>query len=371
MRVAVDCRYIRERPSGIGTYVQALVDRMPALAPLDEFVFWAHPLAPRPLSAASNALEVTIRTAPNSPLSTLWPRWHTTFDGLDLFHNPQNILPRGVTCASVVTIQDVLAIDFPHLHRRGLDRFKGLYYPHAVRRALRKATRLIVTTAATADRVLAFEPGALPRLRVIPLAPDSCFKPPDDPDAARRRASSLIGVDAPYMLVVGENSATKRHDIAVRAFAAVLPPPWRLVLLQRLGTRGPLRRLARGLGLTDRIVWLRNLPRDDVAALVQGADALIQPSIYEGFGLPVVEAFACGCPVVASDIPALREVAGGGAMLVPPADVNRLAAALCELVGSPDLRRSLAERGLRRARDFSWDRTARETIAVYHETATR
>ena len=370
MRIAVDCRYLRERPSGIGTYVQALVDRMPALAPLDEFVFYAHPSAPRPLSGAINTRDVIVRAGANSPQSTLWPRWHTTFDGLDLFHNPQNILPRGIPCATVVTVQDVLAIDAPRLHRRGLERVKGLFYPQAVWRALRQATRLIVPTAATADRVLAFVPDAGPRLRVIPLAPDLCFAPPDDADAARRRAAALIGADAPYLLVVGENSATKRHDIALRAFAAV-PPPWRLVLLQRLGTRTPLRRLARALGLTDRVVWLRNLPRGDVTTLMQAAGALVQPSTYEGFGLPVVEAFACGCPVVAADIPALREVAGDDAILVPPADVDRLAAALSRVVSSSSLRRSLAERGLRRARDFSWQKTARETIAVYHEAAGR
>jgi len=370
MRVGLDCRYIRERPSGIGTYVQALVDRLPALGPADHFVFWAHSLARGPLSSAPNVTGTTVAIEPNSPLTMLWPRRYFALDGLDVFHNPQNVLPRGLPCATVVTVHDVLALDHPDLHRRGLERLaKRWFFPQAVRRALDEATRIIVPSRATADRVLAWAPGAGPRLRVIPNAPDPGFERPPDAEAARRRASALVGGDAPYLLVVGEHSPTKRHDVALQAFAAAVPPPWRLVLLQRLGRRSPLMHLARTLRVNDRTVWLRNVSRDDVVALMQAAGLLVQPSIYEGFGLPVVEAMAAGCPVVASDIPPLREVAGTAAMLVPPSDVTALAAALRELVGSPGRRQELSAAGLDRARAFSWDRSARQTLEVYREAA--
>ena len=116
-----------------------------------------------------------------------------------------------------------------------------------------------------------------------------------------------------------------------------------------------------------RIAWLPSVSRADIVTLLQGAGALVQPSIYEGFGLPIVEAMACGSPVVASDIPPFREIAGGAAVLVE--DVERLASALGEVAGSAELRQSLAERGLARAREFSWERCARETLAVYREAA--
>ena len=149
------------------------------------------------------------------------------------------------------------------------------------------------------------------------------------------------------------------------AFAVGAPRPWRLVLLQRQGASTRLARLARALHVDDRIVWLPSVGQDDVVALMQAAGALIQPSLYEGFGLPVVEAMACGCPVIASDIAPLREVAGGAAMLVPAGDVTRLGAAVGDLIASPERRRSLAGEGLVRARAFSWDRCAHETLAVY------
>ncbi len=368
MRVAIDARYIREKPSGIGAYVQALVDRLPRDAPSDRFLLWAHARAARPLSSAPNADEITVGPGPNSPLTLLWPHLHAPFDEVDVFHAPHNTLPRGLTCATVVTIHDLMAIDEPGLHLRGVERIvKSAYYTQAVWRALGRASRVIVPSVATADRVRAVAPDSGPRVRVIGNAPDSMFRPACDADAAHRRAATLTGSDAPYLLVVGQNSASKRHADAIAAFASGVPRPWRLVLQQRQGASGALTRLARRLRVEDRVVWLGTVERDDVVALMRGAGALVQPSVYEGFGLPVVEAMACGCPVVAADIPALREVTGGAAMLVPPRDVARLGGALHEVTASADRRRSLAEHGLVRARAFSWDRCAHDTLEVYRE----
>jgi alpha-1,3-rhamnosyl/mannosyltransferase len=119
----------------------------------------------------------------------------------------------------------------------------------------------------------------------------------------------------------------------------------------------------------DRIVWIPRVDRADVVALMQTAGALVQPSVYEGFGLPVIEAMACGCPVVCSDISVFREVTGGRALFAPPMDVARLGAAMAQAAGSESLRRDLAAAGLERASQLSWDRCAAETLAVYREAA--
>jgi alpha-1,3-rhamnosyl/mannosyltransferase len=113
--------------------------------------------------------------------------------------------------------------------------------------------------------------------------------------------------------------------------------------------------------------WLSAVGGDDVVALMQSAGALVQPSSYEGFGLPVLEAMACGCPVVASDLDVLREITGGAARLVPVGDVAALGQALASIAASPALRTELAARGLERAAHFSWDRCARQTLEVYRE----
>ncbi|MDQ6765208.1 MAG: glycosyltransferase family 4 protein, partial [Verrucomicrobiota bacterium] len=273
-------------------------------------------------------------------------------------------------CASVVTIHDVMALDEPRLHSRGMERLiKCAYYDGAIRRALRNATCLIAPSSATAERIVALVPEAAARLTVIAEAADSCFQPSTNPDAARNRAAEITGSDAAYLLVVGANTVAKRHDLAIAAFAATVPPPWRLVLLQRRKGREGLLKLARDLRVADRVVWLDAVARDDVVVLMQAAGALVQPSMYEGFGLPVLEAMACGCPVVASDIAPFREITAGTALLTPAGDVQKLAGALQEITRSAELQRSLGEQGLARAQDFSWDRCAAETLAVYRSAA--
>ncbi len=370
MKVALDARYVREKPSGIGAYVRALVERLPGLAPQDHFFFWAHPLGPRPLSAARNTSSAIVRAGPNSPWPVLWPERHAPFDAVDVFHGPHNMMPRGLPCASVITVHDVMAIEEPGMHLQGLERLvKSVYYRQAVWRALRRATCLVAQSRATADRICALVPGAAARLSVIWSAPDADLSPPNDRAAAEQRAAELTGGTAPYLLLVGANTPSKRHDLALAAFARAVPPPWRLVLVQRRRASRNLARLARRLQVADRVIWLETVARRDLVTLIQAAGGLVQSSVYEGFGLPVLEAMACGCPVVASDIAPLREVTAGTALLFRAGDLEALANALREFVAAPALRRSLAGQGLGRSRDFSWDRCARETLAVYRHAA--
>ncbi len=362
LHVMLDARYLREKPSGIGSYVQALVARLPALAPHDRFTFWAHRRAALPLSLAENVAEIVVPTGPNSPWSALWPKRDASFAGVDVFHNPHNLLPRGIPCASVVTVHDVMALEYPRLHLRGLERLsKSYYYPQAIWRALRHATRLIAPSRATADRICALHPAAASRLTVIPSTADAVFQLPEDRAAAQEKAARLLGSDAPFLLVVGANTPSKRHDLALAAFTAAVPAPWRLVLVQRRKAS------ARP---TERVTWLEEVSREEVVLLMQAAGALVQPSLYEGFGLPVLEAMACGCPVVASDIPPIREVTAGSALLFPAGEVDGLIAALREVTRSPELRDSLGQQGALRARDFSWDLCAGATLEVYRSAAT-
>ena len=372
MRVVVDARYVRERPSGIGTYVRALVERLPAQAPCDQFLFWAHPLAPRPLSGSPNTDDVVVRPGPNSPLTVWWPRRYASFHEVDLFHSPHNVMPHGLPCATVITVHDVMALERPDLHLKGIERLvKSAYYRQAIWRALREAARIIAPTRAAADSICALEPAATARVRVIYEAADPCFRPAPDAERLRRRVVALTGSDGPYLLVVGANRAAKRHADAIAAFAAGVPAPWRLVLVQRQGSSGALAPLPLAPGVAGRIVRIGGVTRDDIVTLMQAAGALVQPSVYEGFGLPVIEAMACGCPVVASDIPVFREVTAGAAVLAEPLHIERLADALRMVIASPARRREMAAAGLARAAQFSWDRCATETLEVYQEAAGR
>ena len=140
------------------------------------------------------------------------------------------------------------------------------------------------------------------------------------------------------------------------------------MLLQRTRQGAGLEKLARELGIADRLRWLPTLSESELVTVLQGARALLQPSLVEGFGIPVLEAMASGCPVIASDTPALVEVLGGAGLHAAVGDGASLAAAI-ERLHRGSLRDELRARGLERARDFSWDTAARDTLAVYREAA--
>jgi glycosyltransferase involved in cell wall biosynthesis len=371
MRASIDARYLRERPSGIGAYVRALVDRIPALAPDDRFQLWVHPRATRPLTRAPNVSEHVVRAGANSLPTLLWPSRLVDLEGVDVLHEPFNLLGRGVRASTVVTLHDLIWVLTPSASE-GLSLatpFQAAFYRDGILRALRSATRVVSISRATADAVHMFMPEASRRVRVIPHGVEARFRPAEDVEASRREAARLIGTGDPYFLVMGQNAPYKNHEGILEAFAAAdLGPRVRLVLVQRLYAGGRLARRARELGLEGRVIWPDRPSDDGVLALLHGALALVQFSRFEGFGMPAAEAMAAGTPVVASDIAPLVEVLAGAGLHVP-LDPRALASALRRLADTPSLREELRGRGLERARELSWDKSARDHLDVYREAA--
>ena len=360
MRVAIDCRYVRERPSGIGAYVQALVDRVPSLARRDRFDLWVDPRARRPLSTSLNVREHVVRAPPNGLRTLTAPARLADLGGTDVLHAPFNILGRGVPCATVVTVHDLMWLDAPALAENpsALTPLKAAFYRDGILRALREATRLVAISRATADAIGCYAPEARDKTEVIPHGIESCFVPPADREAADHDARALLGIDGPYLLVVGQNTPSKNHDAVRAAFvAADLDPRVRLVMLQRLYRREHA---------DPRVVYPERLAHGELLRVLQGATALIQFSRYEGFGMPALEALACGTPVVASDIAPLVEVLGGAAVHVP-LRVPALSRALERVVRDAALRADLSARGVERARAFSWDRCAAAHLELYRD----
>jgi glycosyltransferase involved in cell wall biosynthesis len=179
----------------------------------------------------------------------------------------------------------------------------------------------------------------------------------------------LVGFDAPYFLVVGQYAPYKRHDLALSAFAEHVPEPWRLIFVQRQTRRAPLADLADKLGVADRVSWFSHLELGDLIQLYQAASGLVQPSLYEGFGIPLLEAMACGCPVVATDMPMFREVLGPAGLLVGKNGSDGFGQALASLAKSEGWRNEVSEAGIERAAQFSWDRCAESTLHVLRNAA--
>jgi glycosyltransferase involved in cell wall biosynthesis len=367
MRVAIDCRYVGVRPSGIGAYVEALVTRLPAMAPADAFELWRR--TERPLSRAPNVREHAVRWDPNNLPTLLWPSRLAPLDGVDVLHLPYNLLGLGLRCATVVTLHDLMWLLTPTLCESRIHRllYQAPFFRSGIVLALERATRIVAVSQATADAIVATHPPAAARVRVIPHGIERRFQPPFEPEVVRARATALTG--GPYFLAVGQNAPYKNHAAVLEAFAgAALPHDVRLVLVQRLNARGELPRRARALGVAERVVWLDGVNDTAALELLQSAIALVQFSLEEGFGMPALEAMACGTPVLASDIPVLREVLGPAGVKVR-LEPRALGTAMERLVADVEWRRDLAALGLDRAQAFDWDASARAHLEVYREAA--
>lgn len=373
MKVAVDCRYICQRPSGIGAYVRALVQRVPALAPDISFVFWRHPTAPgNQLSTASNVTEHASFSNPNEPFSLIFPNIFGPTQG-DVFHSPHNILGRGIgaRASAVTTIHDLMWVNTPEFcddfaPRRAI---RAPFFQAGIHLALNHSSRILTVSQASADSIVQYDKSAHGRVVVTHNAADPWFKPTEDRSAAAAEAAKLIGSDAPFFLLVGQNAPSKGHALAIIAFAQVAGPRDRLVLVQRLFSGKGLDKLARKLGIRDRLVVLPALKQESLVTLLHSARALLQPSYAEGFGMPALEAMASGCPVITSDIPPLVEVVGGAGLHFKSGSAEDLGQAMRKLMDSANFTEELRLRGLERAKAFSWDTTAKTTVEVYREAA--
>ncbi len=368
-RFVIDARYVRSRPSGIGNYVAALIARLPALAPHEQFRLWTHPERPEPISAP-NVSSLVVPAIADGLGTLLRPASLDRLEPSDVVHFPFSLLGRGLPGPTVVTIHDLMWLEQPaKVDARPLvNRARASFYQVGMRTALRRATRLIAVSNATADRIRAVRPEAASRIRVIHNAAGPAFVPPASFSAAQREAARLVGSEAPYYVVVGKNEPYKAHQLALEAFARESNPEELLVLVQRTRTGKGLAKLAEDLGISSKVRWLPTLSEAELVSVLQAACALFQPSLVEGFGIPVLEAMSAGCPVIASDTPALAEVLGGAGLTAAVGDVAGLASAM-RRVRSDSLRQELRERGLERAKAFSWDEAARATLEVYREAA--
>lgn len=368
-RFVIDARYVEPKPSGIGRYVEALIERLPRLAPSQSFELWTHPS--RPLPVTFENVRCRPLSAPADGLRTLLaPQRLGRLGPSDVIHFPFSLLGRGLRCATVVTVHDLMWLEQPELveGRPLMRRVRQRYYQQGMRWALRFATRLIAVSEATRARMLTHVPECAERVRVTHNAADARFVPSADPALAAEQAAAVVGSPAPYYLVVGKNEPYKAHELALEAFAKSARDDELLVLIQRTSGGRGLLELAERLGIATRLRFLPTVSSAELTSLLQAARALIQPSLIEGFGIPVLEAMASGCPIIASDTPALVEVTGGAGLHAKVGDAQALAQALVEL-RSPGVAEGLKQRGLARARDFSWDRTAAETLAIYREAA--
>ena len=303
------------------------------------------------------------------PLPRLWTHlrlsWEVSWHPPDLLFIPAHVLPLLHPRRSVVTVHDLGFRYFPQAHRP-LDRW---YLEWSTRYHARAAAHLLADSEATKGDLIAAYGAPPERITVVYPGRDESLGRVSDP-AAIARVKARYGIQGDYILHLGTLHPRKNLLRLIEAFASVRRElgDWRLVLAGRRGWLcEPLFRRIAELGLEDGVVLTGYVPRADLAPLLSGARCLAFPSLYEGFGFPVLEAMACGTPVICSDTSSLPEVAGDAALLVDPQDTDAWAEALYRLLTDSGLRQSLIQRGYRQVEKFSWSRAAQQVLKVFAE----
>ncbi|MBN1978913.1 MAG: glycosyltransferase family 4 protein [Anaerolineae bacterium] len=283
---------------------------------------------------------------------------------VDVFHSSDVLLWQQPGALNVVTIYDLTALLFPEHHTPGTRELQARKW----RFAREKADVVIAISEATKRDIVAHLGIPPRRIHVVRGGVGPAFRPIGSRQALEQALAPLRLAPGEYMLYVGTIEPRKNLERLVEAYHQVrnLTPAPKLVLAGARGWKceGVFERVE-ALGLKDEVVFLGQVPDSILPALYNGAVAFAYPSLYEGFGLPPLEAMACGVPVIASDTSSLPEVVGDAGVLVDPDDTGALADALAALLSDDEKRAELSARGLARASAFSWEQTAFKTLEVY------
>lgn len=385
MLIGIDAsRALRTQRTGTETYSWQLIRHLLALGSGHRFRLYCPQQPPAGLFDLPGSLSTSEPGAGQPDLRVIpWPRlWtHLRLSAEvmrrqpDVLFVPSHVLPVLHPRRSVATVHDLGFRVFPEAHKP----FDRAYLDLSTRFNARSAAAVLADSQATKDDLVRFTGVAADKVTVVHLGRDEALAPELDPgrlaEVQQRLGIAQPGRPAPpYILYVGTLQPRKNLVRLVDAFAAARQqhPDLTLVLTGRRGwLADPIFARVEALGLHGAVRFPGFVPDADLPALFSGALCFAFPSLYEGFGFPVLEAQACGAPVLAANTTSLPEVAGDGALLVDPLDTDAIAAGLLRLAGEPALRDRLRAAGFSNLRRFSWKRCARETLAVLEAVGRR
>ena len=362
MKLAIDARKLTD--FGIGTYLCSLLAGLEERRDVDLTVV-IHPghenrigeLAPSARVLTSSAGGYSLAEHIQMP-AALWR------EGVDLVHIPHYVVPALAPRPIVTTVHDVIQLFYPPGGRTSL----ALFYLRVMLRSALRRSRVVITVSRTSRRDLinlfSADPG---RLVVVANGVDPGLGARPSP-AEVEALKEFYGLQAPLVAVVANDKPHKNLDVVLRSYHLAVRRhriPGQLVFVGGVEPSSRLAARADRLGLTDRVRFLGRVPQSHLRALYHVAAVLLHISLYEGFGLPVLEAMGAGLPVVTSNVGAMRELGEDAARLVNPLDVDEVAGAIEQVLVDDPLRQRMVEAGRRRAERMTWERTVDKTIEAY------
>jgi glycosyltransferase involved in cell wall biosynthesis len=366
MRIAIDARKLHDY--GIGTYVRNLLRQLARQDHDTEFVLLCHEVDCPTLAALGENFRAV--REPARPYSAR-EQWSVPMDlrreRVALFHAPHYVLPPLVSCRKVVTIHDVIHLMFPQYLP---NRLAWAYARTFLWAATHQADRVLTVSETSKRDILRFFPIPSDKITVIYNGIDERFwtTPPEDQVTRVRERYQL---DDPFVLYAGNIKPHKNLERLIDAFYRLRRDGFAdlklLIIGDEISKYATLRRAVHRYKLHKHVRFFGFVTDEMLAILYRLADAFVFPSLYEGFGLPPLEAMASGTPVVTSNVSSLPEVAGDAALLIDPYDPDAIAGGLRLVLTDQTLRAELKARGLARAREFSWERSVARVRDIYRE----
>ena len=365
MRIGLEISPLALNISGIPNYILRLLQGFASIDKKNQYFLYTNRPIPFELGLPDNFKTIIL----NKPL----PRFQLWFqielplrlkkDRIDIFHGLFSRLPFVLPIPGVITAHDLSAYRMPRFHKRKTH-FTNLMYPVFVR----KASRIIAVSEFTANELLSCFPEASGKITVVyEAAPPDYFEIADKSEL--ERVIGKYNLPDRFLLFLGTLEPRKNLERLLEAFTASRSIiPHSLVISGAVGwkTKEFFNKL-KGSAIENRIQLTGFVDREDIPTLMSLADVFIYPSLYEGFGLPVLEAMACGTPVITSNTSSLPEVTGNAAFLVDPYSSDSISNAVKTLVLDEERKTLMRERGLKRAGEFNWEKAARETLQVYRQ----
>lgn len=354
MKIVFDARVLGNRMHGISRYSFNLLEHLLAEDHGHEYLILTGP------SSLTEQFKpvVPVRWLRTSiPLYSLQEQFLIPFqirkESFDLFHSPTYTIPLPFSSKGIITIHDLIPLIFP----KDFGFRHHLFFRLIVRRAVSRCPRVFTVSDRSRKDIITYLQGRQGQLVISPNGLDSHWKPNSiDQDFIRR-----YGLDQGFLLFVGNPKPHKNFSRVLSAFESLVKEdhyPGKLVSIGLPpGNLSP--------ALRDRVLFLPHCSDPELGLFYSGADLLVAPSLYEGFGLPVLEAMACGCPVLISDQGALPEISGDAGFQVNPYDIRAIKEGMRTVLSQPNFRHILKERGIFRAGQFSWEKTAGIVLETY------